>query len=73
MPAASDGRPARPRRHGDMTRAGRLDPVDEVDVLHDGVVRPKSPEGGEDASPQKQDLVRRHRIILLQIYLYEVA
>ena len=60
MPAASDGRPARPRRHGDMTRARRLDPVDEVNVLHDGMVGSESIEGGEDTPPQKQDLVRRH-------------
>ena len=53
MPAASDGRPARPRRHGDVARGGRLDPVDEVNVLHDGVVRPESIEGGEDTPPQK--------------------
>ena len=54
-PAAGDGRPAGGRqRH--VARAGRLDPVDEVDVLHDRVVRPKSAEGAEHAPPQEQDL-----------------
>ena len=60
-PAAGDGRPAgvraRLRHDGHVARARRLDSVDEVDVLHDGMVRPESPKGGEHAPPQEQDLV----------------
>ena len=55
-PAAGDGRPAG-GRHRHVARAGRLDSVDEVDVLHDRVVRPESPERVEQTSPQEQDLL----------------
>ena len=60
-PATGDGRTAGAPRQGHVARARRLDSVDEVNVLHDRMVRPESTEGSEEAPPQKQDLVGRHQ------------